>query len=439
MTVPGGSPDVVVVGGGIVGVCTALQLRRAGREVTLIERGVPGDEASGHNGGAFSGDCLPTGMRGVIRSLPQMLRDPMSPLAIRWRYLGHYAPWLVRFALSSRVTQVERIGPALGSLTTRGADAYRPLVAGTEVEGVLHQHGLLFGYLSEAAFQRADPALDLRSRSGVEYELLDADTIGERHPVLHGRFERAVYLPRALFTTDPQRFTRELASQFVRAGGRIRQAEVRDFDVRDGSVQAVRTTGPDGPESIAAGAVVICAGPWSRQLLRRLGTNVPLRVERGYGVDLPDPGIELDCPVIVADHSFSLTPHGEAGVRLTGMDELAGLSAPPDFRLVERIVRAATSAFPELRTAGGRKWMRSRPSMPDSLPVIGRAPRQDNVYLAFGHGHKGLGMGAITGKLLQELMDGQPPSVDLAPFSPTRFSLRHARSRALRPGSRAAL
>jgi D-amino-acid dehydrogenase len=427
MTVSNGSADAVVVGGGIVGVCVALQLQRTGRKVMLIERGGVGQEASGHNGGAFSGDCLPTGMPNVIRSLPHMLRDPLSPLAIRWRYLPQLAPWLARFALASTATRVEQISAALGSLMSRGVDAYRPLIAGTEAEAILQQRGLLFGYQARESLEKASFALGLRARRSVPFDLLDAGGIAVRYPSLAGRFQHGICLPRALFTTDPRRFTLTLADRFLIDGGQLLRAEVKGFQTGNGAVRAVVT----GAGSIATEAVVICAGPWSRRLVRQLGSDLPLGVERGYGVDLPDPGVVPDLPVVLAEFNVALTPHQD-GVRLSGLDELAGLSAPPDFRLTDRIVRAARIVFPELRTEGARNWMRRRPSMPDSLPVIGRAPARHNVYLAFGHGHKGLCMAAITGKLVRQLIDGKTPSVDLAPFSPTRFSLRARRPLARR-------
>jgi D-amino-acid dehydrogenase len=415
------SPDVVVVGGGIVGVCTALQLQRTGRSVTLIERGTPGEEASGHNGGSVSGDCLPTGMPQVIRSLPRMLRDPRSPLSIRWRSVPGLAPWLARFALASRTSRVDAIAAALGSLMSHAVDAYRPLIAGTDLKSLVDQRGILFGYRSADAFAGAELELRLRSRHGVSHEILDAAAVAARFPLLAGRFERAVYLDRALYTYDPAAFTRRLADQFVAEGGELREAEVRGFRLRGRRVAGVHVGTRDGGGELRAGAVVICAGPWSRRLARSLGTRLPLHVERGYGIDLPDPGIKLDFPVVVSDHSVAISPH-RSGVRLTGIDELAGLSAPPNFRLVDRIVQGVKAGFPEVRTDGGRRWMRARPSMPDSLPVIGRAPSRDNAYFAFGHGHKGFGMAAITGLLVQELMDGAVPTVDVTPFRPTRFS-----------------
>src|SRR5919198_628785 len=310
------SPDAVVVGGGIVGVCAALQLQRTGRRVVLLERNGLAEEASGYNGGVFAVDCLPTGMPSVIRSLPRLLRDPLSPLAIRWRYLPRLAPWLIRFALAIRA----------------------------------------------------------------------------------------------------------LTASFTARGGQLRRAEVTGFALADHRVDAVETS--EGP--ISTGAVVVCAGPWSGKLARRLGVRVPLDVERGYGVDLPAAGITPSCPLLLADFRISMSSH-RGGLRIVGLDELAAVPAPPRPELAQRILRAARLAFPQVRTTGAITWMRQRPSMPDSLPVIGRAPARHNAYLAFGHGHKGLSTAAITGKLIQQLMDGQPTTIDLAPFRPTRFRFGDAR------------
>jgi D-amino-acid dehydrogenase len=427
------SPDAVVVGGGIVGVCAALHLQRTGRRVVLVERNGPAEEASGYNGGVFAVDCLPTGMPSVIRSLPRLLRDPLSPLAIRWRYLPHLAPWLVRFALASRARRVEAISVGLSQLMAHAVDAYRPLVEGTEAEEILDNRGFLYLYRTEASLTRARFDLELRSRRGVDYELLDASAIARISPESAGRFQHGVYFSKARFTSDPCAFARALTASFTARGGQLRRAEVTGFAVSNHRVDAVLTN--QGP--ISTGAVVVCAGPWSRELARKLGVRVPLDAERGYGVDLPDAGITPSCPLLLADFRISMGPH-RGRLRIVGLDELAAVSAPPRPELAQRILHAARLAFPELRTAGATTWMRQRPSMPDSLPVIGRAPARHNAYLAFGHGHKGLGTAAITGKLIQQLMDGQPTTIDLAPFRPTRFRFAGAGGRArLRPRLRA--
>ncbi|HEX9270094.1 MAG TPA: FAD-binding oxidoreductase [Candidatus Limnocylindria bacterium] len=421
--------DVVVVGGGIVGVSTALQIQRTGRKVMVIERGTPGDEASGHNGGMFSDDCLPTGMPDVIRSLPRLLMDPDSALVIRFGYVPRLAPWLIRFALSSRPSRVESISAALYGLMSRGFDAYRPLIAGTPAENVLRNRGHMYVYRRKDDLDPNAFSLKLRTRRGIRYELLDAAGIAKLNPSVAGLFGAALYFPNAFYTKDPQAFTQTLLDTFIAKGGRFERGEVVGFATSAGRVQSVRTAAGQ----LTTEAVVISAGPWSRALLRKLGSDVPLDVERGYGADLPNPGIRLDLPIVLADSHVAMTPH-QSGVRIVGMDELASVSAPANLKLSERLIRGARKAFPELRTEDASLWMRRRPSMPDSLPVIGRAPRFENAYLAFGHGHKGLCMGAITGKLVQELMDGEATTVDIAPYSPRRFS--PWRSQPSPPGAR---
>jgi D-amino-acid dehydrogenase len=264
--------------------------------------------------------------------------------------------------------------------------------------------------------------VELRSRRGVAFEVLDDARIAALHPPLAGRFRHGIHLPDALYTTDPRRLSEVLAGQLVADGGQIRREEVRGFETGRGRVQAVVTS----TDRVPAGAVVIAAGAWSRPLARRLGVRIPLDTERGYGVDLPDARLPLPFPLISADHHFALTPT-PTGLRLAGTDELAGLSAPPNYARADRLIAAARQVFPELGTGGAKRWMSFRPSLPDALPVIGRAPHHENAYLAFGHGHIGLTLAAVTGQVVQELVDGKPPSVDLEPFRPTRFSLTGAR------------
>ncbi|MFG1626161.1 NAD(P)/FAD-dependent oxidoreductase [Kribbella sp. NPDC049227] len=411
------APDVVVIGGGIAGIATSLQLQRTGRRVMILERATPGNEASGHNGGMFSGDVVPVGVPEVIKELPHLLFGADATLSIKGRYLPRLAPWLLRFAWCCRSSQVERISTALASITIPGLDAYRPLVAGTGAEEVFGNRGCLFCYIRGASLDPNGYSLQLRKRRGMAYELLDRQGLRRVSPNLDDRFEAGLFFPDSFYTRDPRAFTRTLLADFLAKGGSIEQAEVTSFETTARRVTNVRTRAGQ----VRAGEVVLAAGPWSRGLLRQLGTRVPLEAERGYGVDIPDPRVEIDLPIVIGDNHTALTPF-RTGVRITTIDELASVDAPVDQNLIDQTVRRLKDIYPTINMDGATSWMRSRPSLPDSLPVIGRAPKFDNVFLNFGHGHKGLGIGAFTGKLVTELMTGTPPSVDLHPFRPTRFA-----------------
>lgn len=409
-----------MVGGGIVGICAALALQHTGRNVMLIERDRPAAGASGHNGGVINvGECLPTGTPGVLRSIPRMVVDPRSALVIRYRHLPQLAPWLTRFILASQPGRVESIAAALQMLTDRAMDGYRPLLGETSAGALVQPGGMLTVYGSDGAFAADSFAHALRARRGVNLHVLDGRAIERLEPTLGDRFARGIHTVEPFFTPDPQRFGEALAESFASSGGTLVRKTVLGFERADDRVSSVHTDGG----TIRTDSVVIAAGVWSRPLAKELGVRVPLIAERGYGVEIPDAGVTLGLPVVFADHhiGFRSSP---SGLVVMGIDELASTAAAPRYAVTERIIKAARQAFPELRTDGATPWMHRRPSLPDSLPVIGRTPRYANAYLAFGHGHKGLGLAGITARLVQELMDGTAPSVNIAPYSPARFSAR---------------
>ncbi|MFG1626146.1 NAD(P)/FAD-dependent oxidoreductase [Kribbella sp. NPDC049227] len=408
------------MGGGVVGICVALCLQRSGRSVTVLERTLPGDGASGHNGGVLSiGDCAPIAMPGVLGSVPRMLRDPLSPFAISWPYLPRISPWLLRFIRAGRRAEVERIAAAIAALMDAALPSYRALITGTEAEPWFRPGGLLYGYATDESFAAAQYGIGLRERQGLSVKVLDDEAITTLDPLLAGRFRHGVYLPDAHHTPEPGEFTRALARVFLDGGGQLEIATVTGFETNGDVIEGVNTT--SGRR--LAGEVVLAAGAWSRDLARQLGARVPLDTERGYGVRVPGAGFGLRFPVISGDYHIALSPELR-GIRIVGTVEFGGLTAPPKRERAQRLEAAARRIFPELSTKGAPWWMSYRPSMPDSLPVIGRAPRYSNAYLAFGHGHRGIAQAAITGRLISDLADGNESSFDLAPYRPERFSLR---------------
>lgn len=419
---------VVVVGGGMVGLCSALHLQRRGHSVTIIDRGAPGDGASGHNAGLFSiGNCIPTATPGVIRAVPKMLLDPTSPLAIRWRYLPKVAPWLGRFLMASRPSRVEHLSLALASLQKQAVRAYADLLPVPDADAALFEGGHLLAYGSDALYQKATYGIGMRRARGIDMRILNAGGVAEAYPALAGRIRHGVLITGSYYA-DPQVFTRSVATRFTDAGGRWLRGEAKGFEISGHRVAAVSTD----RGRVAAGIVVVTAGAWSRPLVRALGFDTPLDTERGYGVRIPSPGVDLNGPLIYMDRHVGITPLPAGSLLLAGTDELAGLRAPPDYSRADLLIEAARELFPEMNADGARRWMSFRPSHPDSLPVIGRSPRQENVYLAYGHGHVGFSLAAITGELVGQLIAREDPTVDLEPFLPTRFLGARRRRLAIR-------
>ena len=412
-----GSRRAAVIGAGAVGIATGLYLQRDGWQVTVIDPEAPGEKASGGNAGLLAlAHVAPVAMPGTLRQVPRMLLDPQAPLRIRWRYLPRLLPWLTRFVRASTPARVEAASRALADLLQGALDAYAPLVEAAGVTDLIRRQGYLVAMTSERSLAAAQAELELRRRRGVRFEILRDGEIRQLVPALAKEIRAGVFYPDVGHTVDPKRLVQALAEDLDRGGGELRRARARGFETGSEGVSAVVTDGG----AIATDLVVVAAGAWSQPLAAALGSAVPLETERGYHVTLPEPGIEPRLPVVSSELRFCATPMA-MGLRLAGTVELAGLDAPPDPGRWQVMLQQARRLYPALNDSGASYWMGHRPSLPDSLPVIGRAPRHANAYLAFGHGHIGLTTAAITGRVIAELAAGRPPPFDLAPFRADRF------------------
>jgi len=415
------SREIVVIGAGIVGMACASFIQRAGHRVTVLDRGAPGEGTSFGNAGCLnSSSVVPISMPGVLSQVPRWLLDPEGPLVLRWRYLPVLAPWLWRFVRAGAPEKVAAQARALRALLGSTIESYAPLVKEAGAEDLVHRLGHLTVYKSEASFAKDGRAMGLRRENGVVVEDLSFDELRQLEPTLSRDFVRGRMIAETGHVGDPYRLVTRLAEAFTRDGGRILREAARGFEFADGAVTGVR--GDSGFHR--ADRVVLAAGAWSKTLARQLGDAVPLDTERGYHVVLRDPEIMPRRPISSADGKFFATPM-EMGLRVAGTVEFAGLAAPPDWRRSRMLLRQAQDMFPALsRDIGDERlsmWMGFRPSMPDSLPVIGPSRRHRNAFHAFGHGHVGLIGGAMTGRIVAALVDGAAPPIDITPFRVDRF------------------
>jgi D-amino-acid dehydrogenase len=408
---------VVVIGAGAVGVCSALYLQRDGHRVILLDRSGPGEGASFGNAAVIGEEAVvPVATPGIFWKVPGMLMDPLGPLAIRWSYLPRLAPWLLRFVAASRKQEVERISTALAALMRDNLAAYRPLIEIAGEPEIIRRTGWLCPYETQAGLDSYRPLLDLQRRRGVEWLEISAEEIRQLEPALQGTFHRAIYYPNVGFAANSYRLIRLLAESFRSEGGELRRVEVRDFEFGEMGPRAVLTD--RGP--IACSHVVVAAGAWSKPLATKLGSQVPLDTERGYHIHLPNPDTAPRVAMYSTEKGFAITPL-EDGLRAAGTVELGGLDAPPNWARAEVLRKHLKAWFPDVNDEGASRWMGFRPSMPDSLPVISRAPKHRNAVFAFGHGHCGLMLGARTGQLVADMVAGRTPGVDMTPFRADRF------------------
>lgn len=412
-------PDVLVIGGGVIGLSAALELQRRGLTVTVVERDPDAKSASKGNAGAFAfAEVEPLATPGIMRRAPKWLLDPLGPLSIPPRYALQILPWMLRFWRASWRDRHAAALRAQAALMAQSSAALTALVADIDAGHLLRPEGQMQLYDSAASFRASLPAWERRRAHGIEFELIeDAPArIAELQPGLSPKFRFAGFTPGWINVTDPAQWHAHLRQNFESRGGQMVQA---DASALRASAQHV-TLECDGAE-LRAGHVVLAAGAWSHLLARSLGDRLPLETERGYNTTLPDPRFDLRMHLTFADHGFVATRIG-AGIRVGGAVELGGLRLPPNYRRARQLLQKAQGFLPGLNAAGGTEWMGFRPSMPDSLPVIGPSARCARVIHAFGHGHLGLTQSAGTAVLVADLVTGQTPAIDPAPYRPDRFA-----------------
>ncbi|HKU85676.1 MAG TPA: FAD-dependent oxidoreductase [Casimicrobiaceae bacterium] len=408
----------VVIGAGVVGLCCASHLQQRGHHVTLIDPRPPGEYCSRGNAGCFSrASCVPLGLPGMWKKVPALLLDPSGPLHIPLRYGPRIAPWLWRLQRASSTARVNRIADALHALLTVTLDKWRPLAARADVPELIVQNGYAFAYESAAAFDDDALGREIRRAHGVAIEVLQGPDIVAFDPALSRRLSHLVLLPEQGHCPNPLRLSRALAARLRAEGAQFVTSAANGFEFADGCVPRVQTDA--GP--IDADAVIIAAGAQSKPLAAQLGSDVPLETERGYHAMLASPAVAPRIPVASGEGKYFVTPM-EEGLRIAGTVELAGLDAPPDYRRADALVDKAGRLLPGLTAPNVERWMGHRPSLPDSLPVIGRSQRAANAYFAFGHGHVGLTAAAPTGEIVADLVEGRTPFMDIGPFSAARFS-----------------
>jgi D-amino-acid dehydrogenase len=414
--------EILIIGGGVVGACVARALALRGAAVTLLEREpevCPPEAAVYANCGlVVPSEVVPLASPGALGEGLKWLLDSTSPIYFKPRADLALVRWLWAFRAACRKEVADRAGPVLRELGLRSAELHDERACEGGERWLYRRDGWLLLYETRRGLDEGVADAECMKALGVHSDVLELDQVRELVPALRPGSVAGATMSVDDGCMDPAAFTRATVEDAVAAGARVvTGAEVYGFDLAGDEVRRVRTTAG----VFDAGQVVLAAGAWSPALARLLGLRLPIEPAKGYSIDLDRPEGLPDIPLCIVEPHVVVTPLGD-GVRLGSTLEFSGWDLRIRPKRVLGLRRGAERVLGLPQDGPVRQvWRGPRPVTPDGMPVIGRSPRQRNVVLATGHCMLGLSLGPITGRLVTELVEGTPPSVDLTLLRPERF------------------
>ncbi|MCL1132054.1 FAD-binding oxidoreductase [Shewanella sairae] len=413
--------EITIIGAGIVGLASAIELQREGFSVTLIDKEGAGAGASKGNAGHFATEqVFPLADVSMLPKLPGMLMDPLGPFRIQPQYFFKALPWFMRFLFNMLPSRRAKNSRAIKTLNQGSIAAMQSLVKFCDCEDLLVMNGSLLVFEGTSIDEVQKEFLAYRD-AGVEVQLFNGDQVRALEPSLTNNITHGLYFSQVGHTVDPYRLCQAFEKKFKALGGTLVTEEV--LKVNTASTTSCIQLDMLSGNCVNTERLVIASGAWSKPLAKQLGYSVPLETERGYHLMMPQKS-HLSRPVASYNRKFIITPMLD-GTRLAGTVEFGGLKAP----LIEARANCLfphgkallPGLFADATVEDGVRWMGFRPSMPDSLPVLGRSQKQSNVFFSFGHQHLGLTWSAITAKLLAQEVKGVRTDLDLSPYRIERF------------------
>lgn len=413
--------DVAVLGAGIVGLSTAIHLARRGKSVLLVDRRGAGEETSFGNAGLIQREgVVPYGFPHDFGALFRYALNNTIDAHYHLKALPGLVPFLLRYWWNSGFTQHQHIARLYAPLIENSITEHADLIKASGADNLIQRDGWMKVFRTDSARDAAyKEAERLSAGFGVNHQKLSPSDVKALEPSIRIDLAGGLRWTDPWSIRDPHSLNKAYLAYFQSLGGRLVAGDAATLEhVLEGP--GWRIASPDGP--IEAAEVVVALGPWADTVTRKLGYRFPLAVKRGYHMHYgTQEGERLNNWVLDAEKGYFLAPMLR-GIRLTTGAEFATRDAPKTPVQLARAERVAREFFPLAERRDEEPWMGARPCTPDMMPIIGKAPRHEGLWFAFGHAHHGMTLGPVTGRALAEKMTGERTTiVDLGPYRPERF------------------
>ena len=406
---------IVIVGGGIMGISTALHLIRRGCDVTIIEKDIGGQSASFGNASWLSAPSItPVLTPGSIYKIPKMLFSKNGPLFLKFPGTLKIIPWLLKYLTYSTFEKVNYISEHLAPLLANSVTEHKNLAEGTEAEKWIEDSPFLFIYKNKSDFINDSFTWNIKKKHGYKLIEVDENELQELVPGLSDEYSFAIKIENQGYISNSKKYLTDLIEGFKNLGGTIIEEEVKDILSYENKIK-IETK----ENNFICDDVVITAGVFSEKLSKKYGANVPMQSERGYHLELSGTNIKLKYPLMNGYLKLAITPR-PSGIRFAGLVEFGSIDSNPNTKAYDLLIRNAKSMFPEITFKEKQEWSGHRPATVDSLPLIGPSQINEKVFFAYGHHHIGLTAGPKTGKLISKSILRDNDQIDLTPYKPNR-------------------
>jgi D-amino-acid dehydrogenase len=408
---------ITVLGAGMVGICCAIELQQRGFQVQLLDRRGPGEETSSGNAGILSlSSIAPLASPALLPRLPKLAANLDTDFLLHYSHLPQLLPWIIRFLARCNLDTYMDDGRLINALTLPSVEAHLGMIKASKAEHLVNANGGLRLYRKLNTYLRDELERELFDRCGLNYSVLNQADIRELEPDIADIFVKAVFIRDSISINDPEALCKCYAKYFQLLGGQLRQAEVTRVFYESDQWRVESSNGLERVERL-----VICLGAWTPGLTNQLGYRNPIAIERGYHTLFSaQPGKGLSRPYFDVDSSYVMIPM-KMGYRVTSGSNLIYRETRATARQIEQIIPRVREAFPVDEILLDKPWMGRRSSTPDSLPIIGPAPRHKNLWLAFAHAHMGFTMGPISGQIIANHITAESQPMPVEAYLPSRY------------------
>ena len=404
-----------IIGAGIQGVSNALFLQKKGFQVTLFDRDEPGNSATYGNAGHFSPYAsVPLNRPDILADIPAMLLSSRGPVALKWNYVPKMIPWFLKFIINCTNKNMMHTAKNMHQILDLALPAFDELFDEVDISGLVENKGIMY-FWNDQNLKSRELEIRIRNELGVKQQLLSPKEIHDLEPNIKPVYHGGVYYDYARHARDPKKILIKLFENFLKKGGKYLKLNINGLDF-DGEKPVARTE----IQRFVFDKIVIACGAFSKKLTDKLYENIPLDTERGYHVHFKNCDHLISRPVIYSNRAFGMTPM-EQGLRVVGTVEFGGLKNPLSKTRIKNLIDNAKELLDGLPEHED-EWLGFRPSLPDFLPVIGPSKNYKNVFYSFGHHHLGWTLGAISGKIISNMIANENTNLDLKPYSSLRFS-----------------